>query len=248
MEHAYSGCSYEHNRRDPAHTGKYLQFCMTLFADRNITAIKIHDQFHSLHVSYRTFLIRPVELFVDENEVLLFYTSRQQAGRPDAHESCGEDVHQEPAYELIGVQLHGLPCIGGPAVILITEPDTLVVPALDPAVGNGSTVRISGKIRDCVISALIFCCRCCFFTDGRERLDLNVPVRFIAGVQQFFPGVRVAVFLSVIVIIEAAVIMQLFKAVHELSLIDAAQGPGRKEKSIRRALFEFPCVFGQSAS
>ena len=248
MEHAHSGCAYEHDRRDPAHTGKYFQFCMTLFADRNIAAVKIPDQFNGLHVSYRTLLIRPVEQLVDENEILLFYTSCQQACRSDAHEPCGKDVHQEPPYELISGQIHGFPAIGGAAVILITEPDTMVIPGLDPTVRNGSAVRISGKIRDRVIGTLILCCRCCLFMDGRERLDLYVPVRFIAGVQQLFPDVRVAVFLSVIVIIKDAVIMQPLKAVHELSLIDTAQGPGRKEKRIRLALFEFLRVLRQPSA
>ena len=86
---------------------------MTLFADRNIAAVKIPDQFNGLHMSYRTLLIRPVEQLVDENEILLFYTSCQQACRSDAHEPCGKDVHQEPPYELISGQIHGFPAIGG---------------------------------------------------------------------------------------------------------------------------------------
>ena len=79
-------------------------------------------------------------------------------------------MHQEPAHELIDALIHGLPGIGGFAVILITEVHTLVIPGFNPDVGNGSVVRISGEIRYCVIGTLIFCHRCCFSRTGESGL------------------------------------------------------------------------------
>src|SRR5215813_7794405 len=65
----------------------------------------------------------------------------------DAVEAFGQDVGEEPANELVGVQCHRLPPVGSVnAVILPAEGDAVVVGGDQTTIGDGDAVGIPGLI------------------------------------------------------------------------------------------------------
>ena len=72
----------------------------------------------------------------------------EEAVVADAVEACGEDMHQEAADELVGIERHQLVVSLGTleAVILPLEGNALVVERDQAAVGYGNTVGIAGEV------------------------------------------------------------------------------------------------------
>src|SRR5262249_126454 len=69
----------------------------------------------------------------------------KQAVMADAVEAFGQDVGEEPADELVGVQCHRLPPVGPvDAVILPAESDAVVVGGDQSTIGDGDAVGIAG--------------------------------------------------------------------------------------------------------
>jgi len=65
----------------------------------------------------------------------------------DTVEALGENVHQEAADELMGVEGHRLPAVGSiEAIVFAAECNAAVVGANEPAVGNGDAMGVAGHI------------------------------------------------------------------------------------------------------
>ena len=64
----------------------------------------------------------------------------------DAVEAFGQDVQEETADELIGVEGHGLVVYGVTAVILVPEGDSVVVIGDEPGIGDGDAVGIAAEV------------------------------------------------------------------------------------------------------
>jgi hypothetical protein len=74
--------------------------------------------------------------------------AREEAVVADAVEARWQDVHQEAADELVGIERHDLVVSLGPfeAVILPLEGNAVVVERDQAAVGDGNTVGIAGEV------------------------------------------------------------------------------------------------------
>ena len=65
----------------------------------------------------------------------------EEAEMTDAHESGRQDVEQEPADELVGVERHGL-LLAGVLAVLVGEGDVLGIDLENPVIGNGGAVGV----------------------------------------------------------------------------------------------------------
>jgi hypothetical protein len=70
---------------------------------------------------------------------------RQEAKVADAAEAMGQDMQQEPADELAGIERHRFALVAG-AVVLPAEADAPILAREQTAVGEGDTVRVAAEI------------------------------------------------------------------------------------------------------
>jgi hypothetical protein len=71
----------------------------------------------------------------------------EQAIVPDAVETLGQHMHEEPANELAGLERHGLVSIGTvDPVIFVFEGHTRRIGGDQAAVGNSDTVGVAGQV------------------------------------------------------------------------------------------------------
>src|SRR5215470_6159622 len=71
----------------------------------------------------------------------------EQAVVPDAVESLGQDVHEEPAHELAGLERHGLVAVRAfETIVLVFERDAIRVGGDQAAVGDGDAMSVAGKV------------------------------------------------------------------------------------------------------
>jgi len=96
----------------------------------------------------------------------------------DAHEAAWDDVHEEPAQELVGLQRHNaLPVPVG--IVLPAERHVVIVHADQPMVGDGDFVRISREVLENV-------CR-----PAEGRLGVDNPVITHRRIRQGFKRSRI---------------------------------------------------------
>jgi hypothetical protein len=88
------------------------------------------------------------EQFADTCDIAVAGLAGEKAVVADAVEARWQDMHQEAADELVGVERHQLVVSLGAfeAVILPLEGDVLVVERDQAAVGDGHTVGIAGEV------------------------------------------------------------------------------------------------------
>lgn len=72
---------------------------MAFLTDSDISSIEMPDKFRCTHFPYRAFLIRGIEQFIHQLQVLFPDTPCKEACSPDPGESGRKDVRQEPADE-----------------------------------------------------------------------------------------------------------------------------------------------------
>src|SRR3954464_6013784 len=70
---------------------------------------------------------------------------RQEAEVADAAEATGQDMQQEPADELAGIERHRFALVAG-AVVLPAEADATILAREQTAVGEGDPVRVAAEI------------------------------------------------------------------------------------------------------
>ena len=114
--------------------GKYIHLSVAYFTYCDIPPEKVPDQFSGVHVFYRRFLKFHSKKLVYQMKVILSGTAGEKTCVPDPGESFRQDMHQEPADELLCRKFHRLPCIVLPIIILIAEPDMLIIIRLDAVV------------------------------------------------------------------------------------------------------------------
>ena len=203
---------------------------MTFGTDRYIPLIEVPDQIHGIHRFYRTLLKGDAKQIMDQLKVLLPDTPCQEPSVSDPGKPGRQDVHQEPADEFFRSEFLGFPCIGRTIIILVTEPDDLVVVAFDTAVGNGCPVCISGEVRDRIVGVFAFGI---LRTSRRGKgFDLYVPFFAVTGVQKFLPCIGIPVCKGIMGKVEPAVIPELLQSVHELSAEHPVQCLDRQKKPV----------------
>src|SRR5271169_537943 len=86
-----------------------------------------------------------VENFADQRHLDAAVAVGEKAIMPDALEPVGQDVQEETADELGGVERHALGC-GSVHVILPGEGDAGLVASDETVVGNSDTVRVAAQV------------------------------------------------------------------------------------------------------
>ena len=106
-------------------------------------------------VTGRVLWSRDVEQLTRSGEVLGAPAVGEETVVADAVETVGQDVDQEAADELVGVERHKLVAsVALGPVILPFESDALAVEGDEPAVGNGDPVSVARQVGEhCVRSA-----------------------------------------------------------------------------------------------
>ena len=124
----------------------------------------------------------------------------EQAVVSDAMEAPGQDVKQESADELIGIEGHGLMAYGVAAIVLVPEGNTLGVIGDETGVGEGDAVGVPAEVLEHGFRA------------GEGWFDMDVPVEVTQGCEVGSKGFVIGEFLMLAEELEAMVsLKQLFE-------------------------------------
>ena len=142
----------------------------------------------------------------------------EQAVVTDAHEASGQNMEEEAAQELLGIEGHDalLVAVG---MIPPKETDALTVEGGEAVVGDGHAMGIAAEMTQDMSRA----------TEGRA--GINVPVLVAQLLHQFLEPYRVAEVVCRTSAIEQASAIELAQASEELLAKDGAQdGNGQQEQ------------------
>ena len=124
----------------------------------------------------------------------------EQAVVSDAVEAFGQDVDEEAADELIGLEGHGLVVYGVAAIVLMPEGDAMAVIGDETGVGEGDAVGVTAEVLEHG------------FGSGEGGVDMDVPVEVAQGCQVGGEGLVVGEFLMLAEEVETRVgLMQLLE-------------------------------------
>src|SRR4030095_573991 len=143
----------------------------------------------------------------------------QQAKMPDAYEPAGQDMKQEAANELLGLESHPLWFVSLP-IVFPAECDLCVLETDQTVIGYGNPVRIAAEIVQHLIRA----------AKGRFRVDH--PFGLAAGSHPGFEVFRISQWLKGSVEFEFAGSVGIFETVEE----QAAEKPGKNAHGEKEAV------------
>ena len=123
----------------------------------------------------------------------------EQAVVADAMEAFREDVEQEAADELIGIEGHGFMAYGVAAIVLVPEGNATAVVGDEAGVGEGDAVGVVTEVFEHGFGA------------GERWFDMDVPVEVMQGCQVGCEGFVTGEFLMVAEEVETMLVVGLIQ-------------------------------------